>query len=300
MASIDQLKALMALEKHRNFAKAASSCHVSQPSFTIQLQKLEDELGVVLFDRSKRPLLTTDIGLKIINQARIVVSEFNKIYTIAQFKNNELSGVFRLGIIPTLSPYLIPLFLQDFLTHYPFVHLELHEIPTELIMQKLLMDELDGGILAIPLKNNLFIERHLFYEPLYVYLNSKHDFLKCKKIDLNELSDQKMWILEKSHCLREQIIEICNLNPKNKCYENLHFEVGSLETIKNLVKKNDGLAILPFLATLNMTKEEKSFIRPIIPPIPKREIGLVHARSFHKEKILDVLQSKIIDVVKNE
>ena len=193
MATITQLQYILAVNKHKHFGNAAKECHVSQPSLSAQIMKLEDELGYMIFDRSKQPLLLTDIGRKFVEQANEVLKEHKKLFEIGR-SNEEPAGNFYLGVIPTLSPYLIPLFLESFSRKYPKVDLKIGEFKTEEIIARLHNDELDGGLLVTPYNDPKIFEKILFYEPFYVFTSPKNA-LSQRKVDNNaDLDTGSVWL----------------------------------------------------------------------------------------------------------
>ncbi len=292
--TITQLEYILAVDKFRHFGKAAKACSVTQPTLSMQLQKAEDELGVVIFDRSKQPILPTMEGEKIIVQARSVIREYKKIFSIVDASKDEVRGDFRLGVIPTLTPYVVPLFAGAFVKKYPLVNLTIEEFKTEDIIELLSKDELDAGLLATPLGES-FIERVLFLEPFSVFASKNHSLLKKVKIKDSDLDTVDIWLLNEGHCFRQQVLNICHISKGIGQHDNLKFESGNLETLKNMVIKNNGYTLLPQLAVLNLSNEERKNIRVFQSPVPTREISLVHNRIFLKEKIITALEESIIE-----
>jgi LysR family hydrogen peroxide-inducible transcriptional activator len=296
MPSITQLEYIIAVSKHRHFGRAAIECHVSQPSLSAQIQKVEEDLGFIIFDRSKKPILVTDLGKKLVAQAKIVLQEYTRLIDVRQ-KEGGLSGDFHLGVIPTLSPYLVPLFIETFSKNHPDVRLKISEYQTADIINKLYDDEIDGGLLVTPLKDDKIIERALFLEPFYIFASDSHPLLKKKIVKEVDLDENDIWLLDEGHCFRDQVIRFCSLGRNSHVLKNISFSSGSLETLINLIRKGTGYTLLPFLATSHLTKDEiKSNLRPFLKPVPTREVSLVHSRSFLKEDIIHVL---IEDILKN-
>ena len=293
--TITQLEYILAVEKFRHFGKAAKACSITQPTLSMQLQKVEEELGVVLFDRSKNPIITTSDGLRIINQARLVIREYKKIYSIIDASKDEVRGDFRLGVIPTLAPYLIPLFAGAFVKKYPLVNLIIEEFKTEEIIELLNIDELDSGLLTTPLVGENLIERVLFHEPFSVFASENHGLLKKSKIKDKDLDSTDVWLLNEGHCFRQQVLNLCKISKNIGQHDNLRFESGNLETLKNMVLNSQGYTLLPKLAVLNLSSEDKLHVREFQNPIPTREISLVHNRIFLKEKIITALEESIIE-----
>ncbi len=295
MPTITQLEYLIAVDKEKHFRRAAMECHISQPSLSNQIQKLEDELGVIIFDRSKKPIMATEVGLAVIAQAQITLNEHRKIIAIATEGGKEPRGIFNLAVIPTLAPYVIPLFVGEFSRKYPKVKLKIYEHKTEDIIKLLVNDEVDAGLLVTPLDDERIIERHLFYEPFYVYVSQDHALSKKKNISEEQLDISGLWILEEGHCFRNQVLKVCSLDKSTSVLPNVEFTSGNLETLKNLVKKNSGFTLLPELAALDLSNDEnRKYLRKFKKPSPTREVSLVHSRSFLKENIIQALEDEVL------
>jgi LysR family hydrogen peroxide-inducible transcriptional activator len=293
--TITQLEYVLAVDKYRHFGKAAKACNVTQPTLSMQLQKAEEEMGVIVFDRSKNPILPTDEGSQIITQARLVLREYKKIFSIIDANKGEVRGAFRLAVIPTLAPYVIPLFAGDFVQKYPNVNLTIEEYKTEDIIELLAKDEIDAGLLVTPIHGESFIERVLFHEPFSVFASDGHHLLKKTKIKDKDLDTSDVWLLNEGHCFRQQVLNLCKLSRENGLHDNLKFESGNLETLKNMVLNSSGYTLLPQLAVLNLSKDEMRHVREFQSPIPTREVSLVHNRIFLKEKVISALEESIIE-----
>ncbi|MEK9627697.1 MAG: hydrogen peroxide-inducible genes activator [Nitrospinota bacterium] len=293
--SLIQLSYVCAVSQTRNFGKAARTCFVSQPTLSMQIQKLEEELGVILFDRSKKPVEPTSVGKMVIEQAQLALKETQRIEELIKEVKGDISGEFRLGIIPTLAPYLLPLFLERFITNHPRVELIVEEMQTQKIIKMLKEDKIDSGILVTPLNLPGIVERPLFRDPFVAYLSSNHPLLSRKRISDKDLSLDNIWLLNEGHCFRDQAIEICKrVKGKNSKNKNLTFESGNLETLKRLVDQNFGYTLLPSLAIQGMTvSEQKKKVRQFTSPIPIREVSLVYSRSYLKKSIIQVLHKEI-------
>lgn len=291
-----QLEYLLAVDTYRHFATAAEHCFVTQPTLSMQLQKLEEELGVQLFDRSRVPVRPTEVGKEIIAQARIVIAESRKIQELVQNQKQELSGELRIGVIPTLAPYLMPLFITSFLEKYPQVRVVVQELLTNEIVEKLNHEQLDVGLLVTPLENKSIKELPLFYEAFMVYVNPKHALAKQTEIDPAELLPDDLWVLNEGHCFRSQVLNICNRGGKAGGSEGANFDYrsGSLETLKRIVETQHGLTLLPELSVLEMPEDKKKLVRPFSEPQPVREVSLVVHKSFLKKKLIEALQREII------
>lgn len=295
MPTLTQLEYLLAVETHRHFARAAKACFVTQPTLSMQLQKLEEELGVTLFDRSKKPILPTGIGKQIIAQARIVLSEFKKIGALSTQDQKEPNGDFSLAVIPTLSSYLLPLFLERFSHAYPRVNLHIQELHTNSIVKALEEDQIDAGLLATPLRVEGMQEELLFYEPFYLYARKEHPLARKRKVREEDLQGSEIWLLEEGHCLRNQVVKICGLENKKNILKNISFESGNLETLKRMVESSRGYTLMPYLAFLQ--EEPRLSPAKLVPfenPIPSREISLVYRRIDLKRPICEALKQSIL------
>lgn len=296
MATITQLEYLKAVNSRGHFGRAAKECNVSQPTLSIQIQKLEEELDVIIFDRTKKPIIATDVGKEILAQVNLILKEHKKLYHLANLGSIEPKGGFHLAVIPTLAPNLIPMFVMEFSKKYPQVNLKINEYKTEDIIRMLVDDEIDAGLLVTPLEDKRLLERHLFFEPFYAYISQQHSLNKKKQISESDLEVEGLWLLEEGHCFRDQILKICSKEKKNSVLNNVEFSGGNLETLKNLVKNNCGYTLLPELAITNLSlKEQKAHIRKFKKPAPTREVGLVYSRSFLKANIINSLEKVIIN-----
>lgn len=299
--TITQMEYVLAVEEHRHFKKAAYHCHVSQPTLSMQIQKLEDQLGIVIFDRSKSPVVPTREGLIFIKQAKVVINEFNKIPALLTEDEKELVGDFRLAVIPTLAPFLIPLFAKDFKNKYPKVNLVIEEKKTEEIIELLDQDKIDGGLLVTPLHNDQIIERTLYFEPFSVYTSKETKLFDQKKVNESQLSMDNLWILNEGNCFRDQVLKVCQLSKeKSKQKSGLTFQSGNLETLKNMVDRSGGYTILPQMMIDGLSAKDMKKVREFVSPVPTREVSLVHARVFLKERILQALEEVIIENIPEE
>ncbi|MCB1197697.1 MAG: hydrogen peroxide-inducible genes activator [Deltaproteobacteria bacterium] len=289
MPTLTQLTYIIAVDEHKNFTRAARACHVSQPSLSDQIQKIEEELDLIIFDRSQKPIITTAQGLEVIKQ------EARKLVDVGRQKKTP-AGYFHLGVIPTISPYLIPLFIDAFAQSYPDVHLKITELTTDQIITHLYDDKIDAGLLVTPLYNHQLIERVLFYEQFYAFVAKNHPLYPKSIVTQNLLDQDSIWLLDEGHCLRNQVIDICAVSQNANTTHNIRFASGSLDTLINLVRKGHGYTLLPELATHGLLATERKYqLKPFRKPTPTREVSLVHARSFLKESIIDALQQSILE-----
>jgi len=298
-----QLEYIVAVDNYKSFIRASEKMFVTQPTLSMQIKKLEEELGTTLFDRSKAPVATTEIGQKIIEQARNVISENNRIYDIISEELDQITGKFRLAVIPTIAPFLLPLFLESFVKNNKGLELTIDELQTEEIISGLKKDEVDAGIVATPLSNKEITESPIYYEPFYAYISPKHPLFRKKKISSKELNVDDVWLLKEGHCFRDQVINICsqnkNENPAKKSL--LNFEGATLETLIRMVENNFGMTFIPYLLGKELSSTSKGrFIREFKNPIPKREISIIFQRSFLKRKIIYKLHEEIVKHLPSE
>jgi LysR family hydrogen peroxide-inducible transcriptional activator len=297
--SLTQFEYALAIARYGHFARAAEACRVTQPTLSMQVQKLEEDLGVVLFDRSKKPVLLTDIGRKIIAQIQAVVFEARKIKTLIDEETKVgLRGSLRVAIIPTLAPYLIPKLLPVIEKAGPELNLVIQELQTSKIVESLSLDEIDVGLLATPLNSAQLFEAALFYEPFYLLCRKNDSFGDQKKVKYSQLSVEKMWLLEEGHCLRNQMMDICAIKKEKNFNRNYQFESGSLETLKNLVNSFGGYTLLPQLAIDDIGAHSK--VIPFERPIPAREIGIVYRRAHYKAPLIEALGDLVLDCIPAE
>ncbi len=295
--TITQLEYIVAVDTHRHFAKAAEKCFITQPTLSMQIQKLEEKLGSKIFDRSKQPVIPTEIGEEIIQQARIILNEVKKIDQLISDKQGILQGELKIGIIPTLAPYLLPLFLQPFLKKYPDVTIKVKEMTTDIIVEKLKTGRIDAGLLVTPLQEPSITEYPLFYEELVAYVSKKNAAFKKTYVLADDIDLKELWLLEEGHCFRSQIINLCELKKQTKEKSNFEYEAGSVETLRKMVELNNGVTILPELATLDFSTKQLNMIRHFKSPAPVREVSLVTHRDYMKKKLIDVLKQQIIDIL---
>ncbi len=294
MPTLTQLEYILAVEKYRHFGKAAEACNVSQPTLSQQIQKIEDELGIIIFDRIQKPVLPTEEGLRFLEQARAVVREHGKLIRVAQSSVDGLSGEFRLGLIPTVSSYLLPLFIEDFSKRCPNVELFVEESKTETILQDIRNDRLDGAIMATPTHTG-FKEHALFYEPFLAYFAEGHPLLKKSKIRSEHLDASEMWMLKDGNCFKDQVALFCSMGGQDTVFKNIHFQSGSLDTLRNLVQKSRGYTMIPMLMAELMNDEERgAHVRGFEKPTPSREISFVYRRDHWKLDIIDAIKTSVL------
>ena len=295
--TITQLYYVLAVAEHQNFTKAAEKCFVTQPTLSMQIQKLEDQLDVQIFDRSKKPIELTEIGRKIVQQAKNIVNEADRIQDIVDQQKGFIGGEFKLGIIPTIMPTLLPMFLKTFIKRHPKVKLKIEELNSEDIIQRISDGHLDAAIVATPLENNYIKERVLYYEPFVAYVPENHRLNEKKIIDVNDLDLNDMLLLEDGHCFRDGVINLCKVF-KDHEEDNFQLESGSIEMLVKLSNEGLGMTMLPFLHTLDISTSEKANLRHFKEPSPAREVSLIYHKSELKMQIIEALQTVISGIIR--
>lgn len=292
--NIQQLEYIVAVETHKNFVQAAEKCFVTQPTLSTMIQKLEDELDVKIFDRKKHPVAVTDVGEIIIRQAKVILNNVKQLKEIVKEYRGDIEGEIRLGVIPTIAPYLLPIILNEISEKYPLLTLKIEEQNTEQIIQNLKNGLLDLGILATPLKDLEIKEYPIYYERFLVYGNQNlKKSIKKSYLLPKDLDNKDLLLLEEGHCFRDQLIKICSLVDKNENKKNIKFEAGSLETLIHMVDEGYGLTLLPELVLKYLSPEKKKNILEFKDPQPVREISLVAHNYFEREKIITVIKDII-------
>jgi LysR family hydrogen peroxide-inducible transcriptional activator len=299
MHSLIQLEYIVAVDTYGQFSIAADKCFVTQPTLSMQIKKLENDLDVVLFDRTKQPVVATQIGKKIVEQARIILAESKRIDEIVQQNKDTVSGELNLGIIPSVAPYLLPLFIGKLSRAYPDLNIKVRELITEEILEEIDKESLDVGIISTPVPSGGFKETPLYYEQIYIYCHPKHAFHSKESISIKELSKENVWLLSQGHCFRSQILNICALKEGTDKLP-FTYESASIETLIKMVDKEGGLTLIPELAIKDLSPSKQKGVKPIKDMLPVREIGLVTNRIFVKKRILEALQQTIRAVLSNE
>lgn len=295
--TITQLKYVLAVAEHQNFTKAAEKTFVTQPTLSMQIQKLEDELEIQIFNRSKKPIELTDIGKKIVSQAINIVSEASRMKDVVDQEKGYIGGEFKLGIIPTVMPTLLPMFLKNFTKKYPKVKLKIEELTTQEIIKKINDGHLDAAIAATPLQQEKIIERVIYYEPFVGYITENHRLFNEKKIKPEDLDLNDILLLEDGHCFRDGIINLCNVF-KDATTETFQLESGSFETLIKLSNEGLGMTLLPYLHTLDLSIDQNKYIRHFTEPTPVREVSLLYKKSELKIQIIDVLFDCISGIIR--
>lgn len=290
-----QLEYIVALDTYRHFAQAADKCFVTQPTLSMQIQKLEEELGVKIFDRTKQPVIPTEMGAGIIAQARITLREAHMIQQMIDDQKDTLSGELKIGIIPTLAPYLLPPLYKAMWEKYPKLNLLIKESITEDLIHELKNNRLDCGMVVTPLNDASIKEDVLFYEELFVYVSKKNALSNKKYVLANEIDPNQLWLLEEGHCFRSQVLNLCELRQRSDFH--FKYETGNIETLKRMVDKSDGITILPELAVMEFNKSQLKLVKRLKQPSPAREVSLVTHRDHIKTKLIKTLREEIVNIV---
>lgn len=290
-----QLEYIVAVDKFRHFGKAAESCFVTQPTLSMQIHKLEEQLGISIFDRTKTPVAPTEAGARIIDQAKITLMESKKIGEMVAQEKGIIAGKLQVGIIPTLSPYLVPLFSQVFLEKYPDVELEIEELVTGDLIRRLKEESLDIGLLVTPFEDRDLRVRPIFYEEFIAYVSHRSKLFQKEELQGTDLKTPELLLLNEGHCFREQVLNICQHYQNRE--SRFRYESGSLEALKRMVDKNGGLTLLPALATLDMDSNAKQHLRHFTDPKPIREVSLVTHGNFLRMKLARALYETIYKVI---
>ncbi len=298
--NIPQLEYIVALNHYKSFSLAAEKCHVTQPTLSTQVKKLEEELGVTIFDRSQHPLEATEVGEELIAQARKTLSELKGIQEIVKGHRDVISGDLRVAIIPTVAPYLVPNFLGEFLRAYPEVKLKVTEEKTENIIRGLERGEFDAGVAATPVAESGIEGTPIFYEKLLCYMSEDLSSQYSNTVKVEDILDNKIWILSEGNCIRNQTFNLCNMAQLHHRELEVNYESGSIETLIRLVDLEGGSTIIPELCTLDLEDEKLDRVKFIGTQDPVREISLITRRKGYKKRLFDALTKSIASTLPNQ
>lgn len=295
--NLQQLEYIVAVDELRHFVKAAERCCVTQPTLSMMIQRLEDELGIKLFDRSKQPVVPTPDGQSMISRARIILSEVQRMKEFAGELRGGVSGEIKLAVIPTLAPYLVPLFIQRLIEAYPALRVMVKEMTTSQAIEQLKASQIDIALLATPLNEKQLKEHFLFHEEFLAYSSWQEPALDKVYVLPSDIDVNQLWLLEEGHCFRNQVLNFCELRRKDAFLSRLQYEAGSIETLLNLVDVNQGITIVPLMATLQFTRQRQQKLRRFVDPKPVREISLVVHVNFSRNQVLKAIREEIIRAV---
>jgi len=296
--TITQLEYIVAVATHKSFVAAAEKCYVTQPTLSMQIHKLEEELSVRIFDRNQHPIGLTEIGEEIIAQAKVILTESFKIPELIQHHRGEISGSFRMAVIPTLAPYILPQLLENHAKHHPELQIIIEELQTPDIVKRLKDDDIDCALMSTPLDNNYLKEYPLFYEPLVVYLGENEPVFKKRTLAPEDIDLKSLWMLNEGNCLRNQVLNLCTDNVQKVQEDKMfRYESGNVETLRRMVDKNGGMTVIPELATVDFGDDQLDKLRYFEAPEPVREVSLVTNDHFVRLSVLKYLMETILELV---
>lgn len=292
--TLQQLEYIVAVEKYRHFAKAAESCHVTQSTLSMMIQKLEQELEINIFDRKTQPVEPTPIGVTLLAQAKVILYNAKQFKELALNEKEQESGKVTFGIIPTVAPYILPKLFNILQERNPNINLHVKEITTSEIINQLEKAEIDMALLATPLNNPNLLEIPIYYERFFAYVSPTEPLYNIiNEYEMRHLPTDHLWILKEGHCLRNQVMRLC----ESESGFSTTYEAGSIDTLVKIVDTNGGYTIIPELHLDFLSEKQKANVRPIVNPEPNREISLVVRNDYVKEKLLNVIARNISDTI---
>ena len=290
--TLQQLEYILAVARHGHFGRAADACNVTQPTLSAMIGKLEEEIGAKLFDRNRQPICPTPVGEKIVLRAREVLSQAESIKDIVKEEQQSLGGTFRLGILPTIAPYLLPRFFPQLMKKYPALDIRVQEMKTHQIKSALLQGDIDAGILASIDGLENYAQTSLFYEKYMGYVSREDSLYKKEVIRTADVaSSGQLWLLDEGHCFRDQMVRFCQM--KSSQTSQLAYNLGSMETFMRMVENGMGITFIPELAAMQLGESQKELVRPFAIPVPTRQLMLITNRNFIRQTLLDVLVKEI-------
>lgn len=293
--TLQQMEYIVAVYRLRHFAKAAEHCGVTQPTLSAMIQKLEQELGVKLFERSSQQVVPTAIGRLVVEQAWRVISRARKIKDIVEEERNALSGVFRIGILPTIAPYLLPRFFTRLMEEYPDIDFRVSEMKIADCKKALARGEIDVAIIVSLGEIEGMEQDSLYFEQFIAYVSESDSLFQSKSIRSADLPGHFLWLLDEGHCFRDQLVKFCNI--KSACDSKLTYSLGSIETFMRMVEAGQGITFIPELALDQLTESQKRLVRPFAIPIPTREVVLLTTKTFVRKGIKQMMINEIRDSV---
>ena len=290
--TLQQLEYILAVDRYRHFGRAAEACNVTQPTLSAMIGKLEEELNAKLFDRNRQPICPTPVGEQVLRQAKEVLAQADSIKDIVEEEKHSLNGTFRVGILPTIAPYLLPRFFPQLMKKYPTLDIRVREMKTHEIKEALLQGDIDAGILAQIEGLEEYEQTHLFYEKYEGYV-SREDALFAKETlrTSDVASSRDLWLLDEGHCFRDQMVRFCQM--KSSQTSQLAYNLGSMETFMRMVESGKGITFIPELAVMQLSGEQKELVRPFAIPVPTRQLILITNRNFIRQTLLDVIVKEI-------
>lgn len=289
--NLQQLEYILAVDELRHFAKAAEFCNVTQPTLSMMIQKLEEELGTRIFDRSFQPVQPTPIGKKIIEQARNTVHQASLLKDLVKEESKSMSGVFRIAVLPTIAPYLLPRFFPELMEEYSMLDIRVMEMKTKDCLAALQEGSVEAAVIAGSAEGKEFNSVPLYYESFYGYVSQRDPLYKKEMIRSSEISGEKLWLLDEGHCFRDQLMRFCQLKSAQSCQ--IAYKLGSMGTFMRMVESGQGMTFIPGLALLQLNEEQKKLVRPFAIPRPTRQIHIVTRTDFIRYSVLSMLIEKI-------
>ena len=289
--TLQQLEYILAVNQFRHFAKAAEYCRVTQPTLSAMIQKLEEELDTRIFDRSQQPVCPTPVGILIIEQAQKILVQANRIKNIIEEEKHSLTGTFKLGILPTVAPYLLPRFFPQLMKKYPDLDIRVIEMKTNDIKKALQTGEIDAGIVASLTGMEELQQTPLFYEQFFAYVSREDALFNNEVIRTSDLNGEQLWLLDEGHCFRDQLVRFCQM--KSARASQLAYHLGSMETFMRMVESGKGVTFIPELAVLQLGDAQKELVRSFAIPCPTRQVVLLTNKNFIRHTLLEVLVKEI-------
>lgn len=290
--TLQQLEYILAVARHGHFGRAADACNVTQPTLSAMIGKLEEEIGAKLFDRNRQPICTTPVGERVVRQAREVLAQADSIKDIVKEEQQSIGGTFRVGILPTIAPYLLPRFFPQLMKKYPALDIRVQEMKTHQIKSALLQGDIDAGILATIEGLEEYIQTSLFYEKYVGYVSREDSLYKKEVIRTADVaSSNQLWLLDEGHCFRDQMVRFCQM--KSSQTSQLAYNLGSMETFMRMVESGMGITFIPELAAMQLSEPQKELVRPFAIPVPTRELILITRQDFIRRTLLDVVIKEI-------
>ena len=296
--TLQQMEYILAVNQFRHFAKAAEYCRVTQPTLSAMIQKLEEELDTRIFDRSQQPVCPTPVGIHIIEQAQEVLVQANRIKSIIEEEKHSLNGTFKLGILPTIAPYLLPRFFPQLMKKHPQLDIRVVEMKTRDIKKSLENGAIDAGIVASLAGMEEFSETSLFYEQFFAYVAREDALFNNKVIRTSDLTGEQLWLLDEGHCFRDQLVRFCQLKAARA--SQLAYHLGSMETFMRMVESGKGVTFIPELAVMQLNETQQELVRPFAIPCPTRQIIMLTNRNFIRHTLLEALIAEIQSSVPKE
>lgn len=290
--TLQQLEYLVALDKTRHFVRAAEMCGVTQSTLSAMIQKLEDELGCRIFDRSAHPVVPTKVGLPVIRQAQVILFNVSQLNEHVRSEKGSLTGSLSLAMIPTVAPYLLPAFISSFRSIHPQILLKVNEMHTDTIIGKLHAAEIDMAILSTPLDDPGILEVPLYYEKFVAYISPGESIYAREEISTNDMPMEHLWVLEEGHCLRNQVLNFC----ENKTHIST-YEAGSIDTLVKIVDINGGYTVIPELHVDLLSETQKQNLRKIVRPEATREIALVIRHDYVRQGLMNAVADTIKQII---